>query len=252
VQALAQRCAMEIALNLTAGVTERQAADALEALLRRSGASGFFHQPFAWFGDRTCFQGFRSALDFFPTDRRIERGMAAILDVAPVVDGVCADIGYSFSLGDNAELARLRDELDPFHELITSAIDRNETIGDVYRAVDARIVALGLRNCHQVYPFGVLAHRVFEIGRWPGLGRPILGFGLGASVPLLSRAVAARVGRAGAAFCTTGKGSDRSFPPGLWAFEPHVARGAVGAKWEELLVIDERGARWLRDEIEAR
>lgn len=36
---------------------------------------------------------------------------------------------------------------------------------------------------------------------------------------------------------------------GLWAVEPHIAVGAVGVKWEELLVVDGCDAYWLDDEV---
>jgi len=46
-----------------------------------------------------------------------------------------------------------------------------------------------------------------------------------------------------------GAGSDARPDPGLWAFEPHVRKGDLGAKWEEIMVIDAAGARWLDDSL---
>ena len=50
-------------------------------------------------------------------------------------------------------------------------------------------------------------------------------------------------------FCNVGPGSDARPEPGLWAFEPHIARDDVGVKWEEMLLVDESGARWLDDDL---
>src|SRR5262245_44536042 len=163
VQALAYRCAVEVADGLQPGVTEKTAAHQLGELLRREGVDGFFHQPFAWFAERTCFKGFRTPFDFFPTERKLERGMAAILDVAPMRGGYGADIVYSFSCGPNAELDRLHDELHGFRVLIADMVGRGETLAEVYRAVEDMLADLGLRNCHRHYPFGVLAHRLFTV-----------------------------------------------------------------------------------------
>ena len=58
----------------------------------------FFHEPFAWFGDRTAFRGFGPDTDFLPTDRKLEKGMPVILDIAPIRDGYAADIGYLVEL----------------------------------------------------------------------------------------------------------------------------------------------------------
>jgi Xaa-Pro aminopeptidase len=260
VQALAYRCAVEIADGLQPGDTERSAARRLGDRLRREGVDGFFHQPFAWFGDRTCFKGFRTPLDFFPSDRALEAGMAAILDVAPVRDGYGADIGYSFSCGPNAELDRLHAELRAFRELIVDMVGRGESLAEIYRAVEDLLADLGLRNCHRHYPFGVLAHRIFTVPSVSMLTTPLAGFGLAASAGLLAQTVVSRLPaslakrlpkalRQGTPFCNTGPGSDEPPEIGLWAFEPHIARGDIGAKWEEILVVEERRAYWLDDDL---
>jgi len=260
VQALAYRCAVEVADGLQPGVSEREAARRLGARLRGEGVEGFFHQPFAWFGDRTCFKGFRTPFDFFPTDRKLEQGMAAILDVAPVRDGYGADIGYSFSCGPNEDLDRLHQELRGFRELIVDMVGRGETLAEIYRAVEDMLADLGLRNCHRHYPFGVLAHRIFAVPNVGVLTTPLAGFGLAAGASLLAQAVVSRlphklakrlpkVLRQGTPFCNTGPGSDEPPEPGLWAFEPHIARADIGAKWEEILVVEERRAYWLDDDL---
>jgi hypothetical protein len=35
---------------------------------------------------------------------------------------------------------------------------------------------------------------------------------------------------------------------GLWAVEPHFGKGDIGAKWEELLVIQNGDVYWLDDD----
>jgi Xaa-Pro aminopeptidase len=259
VQQLAYRCAEEVADELHAGVTEKQAAAMLGSRLRQHGVRQFFHQPFAWFGDRTGFAGITQPLHFFPTDRQLELGMAAILDVAPIVDGYAADIGYSFACGDNAELDDLVAALEPFRAAILEHVSRGDTLAEIYRSVEDLLADLGVRNCHRHYPFGVLAHRVYHQPAVPLGQTPLLGFGLAAGAGLLAQSVVSRLpvrlrrvlpalGQ-GSPFCNTGPGSDVPPEPGLWAFEPHIARGDVGAKWEELLVIEERRAYWLDDDL---
>lgn len=41
--------------------------------------------------------------------------------------------------------------------------------------------------------------------------------------------------------------SDHPAHDGLWLVEPHAGQGEVGAKWEEILVIEDSQARWLDD-----
>jgi Xaa-Pro aminopeptidase len=259
VQQLAYRCAEAVAEDLHPGITEKQAAARLGDALAREGVGQFFHQPFAWFGDRTCFADIKQPLQFFPSERPLELGMAAILDVAPIVDGYAADIGYSFACGDNPELERLQDDLRDFRSLIADRVSARETLAEVYRAVEDLLADKGLRNCHRHYPFGVLAHRVYRQPRVPLGQLRLLGFGLSAGVGLLAQTALSRAParlaslvpglRQGSPFCNTGPGSDVPAELGLWAFEPHVARGDIGAKWEELLVVEERRAYWLDDDL---
>lgn len=258
VQQLAYRCAEAVAEDLHPGITEKQAAGRLGDMLRKQGVAHFFHQPFAWFGDRTGFAGIRQPLHFFPTDRPLELGMAAILDVAPIVDGYAADIGYSFACGDNPELERLQDDLCDFRTVILDRVNAGESLAEIYRAVEDLLADKGLRNCHRHYPFGVLAHRVYHQPKVPLGQTRLLGFGLSAGMGLLAQTVLNRAPervasllrlRQGSPFCNTGPGSDAPPEPGLWAFEPHVARGDVGAKWEELLVVENKRAYWLDDDL---
>ncbi|HZO16845.1 MAG TPA: M24 family metallopeptidase, partial [Polyangiaceae bacterium] len=164
VQRLAYDCAEEVARELRAGDSEREAARRLGDVLEGRGVQGFFHQPFAWFGDRSGFYWYadRSAMrapiaglpsvamarQFFPTDRRLEQGMAAILDVAPIVDGYCADIGYAFSLGENKKLSEAKNELAWFRTRILELVRAGAGMRSIYREVDARLAQRGYENCH--------------------------------------------------------------------------------------------------------
>jgi hypothetical protein len=259
VQKLAYESAQDVADGLRPGVTEKQAAARLHDRLRARGVRAYFHRPFAWFGDRTCFAGFRTPLAFFPTSRRLEDGMAAILDVAPILDGYAADIGYAFACGRNPVVNRLNADLEGFRELILERVNRGDTLGAIYRAVEDLLTDLGYRNCHADYPFGVLAHRVYRQRGPRATNVRVAGFGAQAAFGLLGQFVASRLPRAllrrvplprqGSPFCNVGAGSDARPEPGLWAFEPHIAKADVGAKWEELLVIDESRAFWLDDDL---
>src|SRR6266571_4983538 len=148
VQALAYRCAEEVAASLTPGVTERQASAHLGQLLRENGADDWFHVPFAWFGDRTTLRGMRNPLKFFPSSRPLEEGMPYILDVAPIVGGFTADIGYAGCYGENA----------------------------IFEDVDALAARHGYEPAHHTYPGKVLAHQVWHI-EGPGPRTVVAGFG---------------------------------------------------------------------------
>ena len=250
VQKLAYRCVEAIEAELTTGMTEKRVARMMRAWLADHGVREYFHVPFVWFGDRTSFTGFRGPLSFAPSDRRLEQGMPVILDVAPALDGYPCDIGYSCGLGHNATLAKMQQDLEAYRALIPRLVKQRRTAREIYAEVDRLVAEQGYENRHRVYPYRVLAHKVFRMK--PGwFDRVELGgFGLRA---LRGLGRAARSTRRGVEhvwpFWNDAEQSNVPVEPGLWAVEPHLGLGEVGSKWEELLVVTSDDARWLDDDL---
>ncbi|MCF2527100.1 M24 family metallopeptidase [Yinghuangia soli] len=248
VQRLAYDCAEAVAARLHPGTTEREATAMMRRWLTERGVRDWLHLPFAWFGDRTAFTGFKVPHQFFATGRRLTEGMPFILDVAPVYNGYTADIGYTTSLGPNRVVDRLLDDLATHRAFILEAVQAGRTLRQIYLDVDALMARQGYENRHRAYPFGVIAHRV---GKVPDARfRPhAFGFGQNALRGLLKDGV--RGHREGwSPLWNHRKMSDHPATPGLWAVEPHVGFRGVGAKFEELLVVEADGhAYWLDDDL---
>jgi Xaa-Pro aminopeptidase len=247
VQRLAYACVEAIGARLEPGMTERQAADAMRVWLEARGVDDWFHLPFAWFGDRTAFRGLILPHQFFPTDRRLEVGMAYILDVAPIVDGYVADIGYAASLGENATLRRLQGDLAAHRSLILEGVKAGRSFRAVYEDVDQLLAEQGHDNRHRCYPFGVLAHRLERV-EGPGAKLAFGGFGVRGLGAMLRSLTVGRMGGWSPLWGPT-SASDHAPAPGLWAVEPHLGAGDVGAKFEELLVVTDSDAYWLDDDV---
>jgi Xaa-Pro aminopeptidase len=236
-QQLAYACACEVADGLRAGDTERDAAGRMRAWLTARGVVEWLHVPFAWFGDRTAFRGFRTPLAFFPTRRRLEAGMPFILDCAPVVDGHTADIGYTAALGENRIVDRMLDDLAAHRALILEQVAAGRPVGEIYEAVTQRARLRGYEIRHRAYPFGVIGHRVEVLA--PGRARgTVAGFGL-----------RSLLGFRRGSLWNDRFAASRPLGEGVWAVEPHLGFRGVGAKFEELLVVDGAGARWLDDDL---
>ncbi|MGQ0616209.1 MAG: M24 family metallopeptidase [Acidimicrobiia bacterium] len=247
VQQLAYEAAEAVAATLEPGVTEREAAARLRRWLRQRGVQDWFHVPFAWFGDRTAFRGFVTPLQFFPTRRRLEEGMAYILDVAPVLDGATADIGYSGSLGPNPAVDRLLDDIGEHRALIVDLVRSRLPLRQIYEAVDGLAARQGFENRHRAYPGRVLAHQVCPLR--PGRGRGVVaGFGV-RSLTAMGRSLGVAAAQGWSPLWAGGRFSDHPPVPGLWAVEPHLGFGDVGAKFEELLVVTDDDAYWLDDDL---
>lgn len=255
-QQLAYRCAETIAADMKPGMTERYVAGRMKEFLLDNGADDCFHEPFAWFGDRTAFRGLIAVKQlggfnpaFYPGLRRLEENMPFILDCAPTVHGCTADIGYCGVIGHNAILDRLMDDLIEYRALILAQVQQRRPLAEISRAVDALCAKHGYDPRHKAYPFETLAHRIEKLkddGKKSHL--KIANFGVRNIGELLrDRIKGARDG-----WNPIWNSSDKSNhapTPGLWAVEPHLGFRDVGAKWEELLVVTENDAFWLDDDV---
>jgi Xaa-Pro aminopeptidase len=252
-QRLAYDAAMEVAADLAPGVTEKEAAARLGAAIESRGVHRYFHHPFAWFGERTRFEGFRRISgDFFPSSRKLSAGMIAILDVAPIVDGFAADIGYTFACGGHNEtLDRAMTTLREIRELIPPCIARGDTMRSIYVRIDRLLAEQGYENRHAKYPYRVLGHRVDHVPQWTRDPK-VASFGLASLVRLMSAQLASRLPPLARRnpLWNDSEACNRPVEPGLWAVEPHLGGKGYGAKFEELLVV-ERGGRafWLDDDL---
>lgn len=247
-QQLAYRCATTVGDALVPGDTEHDAARAMRDWLQREGVDDFFHLPFAWFGDRTALR-WRNPLRFFPSNRVLQDGDPFILDVAPIRGRWLADIGYSGRVGTNDVHEQLLDDLAAHRSLILDGVRSGATLRAVYAAVDALAARQGYECRHRAYPGAVIAHRVDPVASWQP--RFVLGFGLKGLARLGRTALeAVPAGDRHHPFWNGTRLSDHAPPPGLWAVEPHLAHDGVGAKFEEILVVDEDGgAAWLDDDL---
>jgi Xaa-Pro aminopeptidase len=249
VQRVAYEAVEQVAAELFDGMTERQAARAIAHKLEARGVKEYFHAPFAWFGDRTRFAGFRSPLDFFPTRRALRPGMAVILDVAPAIDGYAADVGFTTAFGHNDDVATAKRNLEVFRHRILELVRAGRTLSAIYREVDELLVELGYENCHRRYPLSTLGHKVgrLPLSRLPL--RPVLGFDPRTTLYLFKQLYESRRSAVREHTPIMNDRADAPVDRGLWAIEPHIGRGDVGAKWEELLLVTDSDVRWLDDDL---
>jgi hypothetical protein len=245
-QRLAYDCALAIGNELHEGDTEEDTAAKLQAWLSDHGAPRYLHRPFAWFGEHSRFSGYEGFHDYHPGKRRLKAEDVVILDVSPIVHGYTGDIGYTLSLSPSPALreaqAFLRELRAELPELFMSRLGTAQ----IWRELDRRLRAAGYTNCHALYPFSTLAHRVYHMSSvHTYLPR----------VPLESFGLDWFSGLAQNAFLTHGLFKEilnpdhRGSKLGLWAIEPHLGGAGFGAKFEEILVVEPNRAYWLDDDV---
>ena len=242
-QRLAYDCVETVGKELEYGISEKEAAELLASYLKANGSERFIQRPFAWFGDHTRFDGYSNYMDYHPSDRTLSRGSIAILDVSPIVGGYTADVGYTlcleYSLEKEKALAFLREIRDELPSLFVSEL----TPAEIWHRIDKKIEDAGYDNIHSRYPFCVLGHRVFKL---KNEGRRSVNRGVGA-MSWFSTEVNLK-------FLWTGFSSVLSpdnigSKNGLWAIEPHIGWQGAGAKFEEILVVEDNKAYWLDDNV---
>jgi Xaa-Pro aminopeptidase len=238
-QRLAQKCAKEVAAFIVEGWTEKQATEMMTTWLRDHGVKNFFHFPYAWFGERSRFDGIRihNYFEFMATDRVILPSEVYILDVAPIVDGYIADIGYTGCLGDNAAYDKAKEFLEQLKQDIVLLFKSNLLGGEIWEKLDKQITKSGYDNIHSMYPFSVLGHRVYKVSE-KQLPLRLANFGWQSYLAILSRGI----------FGQLLNGNFEGDLTGLWAIEPHIGTKEFGAKFEELLVVTPTEVRWLENE----
>lgn len=248
-QGLARRVIHDVSRTLRPGDTERGVVERLEAAFARAGVRGWLHTPYAWFGDRTRFSGFEHwEPDALPTARRLEEGDPWILDAAPFVDGQPADYALSGCLGrDTPDHAALREALARLKRDLLEAVRREPSGRAVFDWVGARARSGGSDTVHDLYPGAALGHSLDVLPqgleRLPRVGR-------GFQIPLIAGYALALLRHrfAGEPWPILGP-QDGEPPRGLWAVEPHLGRGATGAKFESILLVDGDETRWLDPEL---
>jgi Xaa-Pro aminopeptidase len=242
----------EIASGLRAGITEKDAARTVRRALKSQGVQTYFHVPVALFGDRTGYPGDFGELGALPTDRVLEDGDAVILDAAPIFDGYMVDCSYSVPRegGDCATFEEADALLKHFRELIRRRAKEKANMRAVAREVDDEIRAAGFENCHKKHIGKVLAHRITrDLGGWVG-GARIWGLSPLQVAYFFGCGFVASNGYSG--FTPNWNHTRQSDCPmlaGLWAVEPHVARGVTGSKFEEILVVTDDDAFYLDDDL---
>jgi hypothetical protein len=281
----------EIAQTLKEGDSEIAVALRLKQWMQAKGVRRFFHEPFVWFSDRAAFHNFSMPFslkvpfakkgeswhmklpspqewlphfgrEFAPTDKILSDSTAIILDVAPIIDDVSVDIGYSYfwknpnskeSSGD-LELAfnEGREFLKNLRTKIPQLLAEYEDASRVYLKINDYLENHNYENRHQFYPGHVLGHRL-DLLQTPSLLPKInfMGFGLEAYYELGTKIL---------------KGLPRKSSPlwnhyhvgklenGLWAVEPHIQittkdHQILGLKFEEILVVNGGSYYWLENSL---
>jgi Xaa-Pro aminopeptidase len=235
---------------LRPGVSEQEAARHIRKKFHLAGARGYFHVPVVLFGDRTAYPGDFGRLEAISTDRGLEEGDAVIFDAAPIFDGFKVDTSYAFSFGSNPRFEAADRALREFRALLLALIEEGLSFREVAWKIDDRVKELGFENCHKKHIGAVLGHRVTYAPQYPVRLPRIWGLAPRQVSWFLYKSLQARLGaRAATPNWNASRQCSTKPTEGLWAMEPHIARDGVGAKFEEILVIDADGARWLDDDL---
>jgi hypothetical protein len=237
----------ETAADLGGGETEKEVAHTLVKSYRSSGAGSFFHLPVALFGERTALPGEWPIGKFFPKSRALEPGDSVILDAAPLFGGYLVDTSYSFCFGANDAHRAMMQHLAQYRDSVPAAINNGATFKRVAMDVKATMTTAGYDPAHTKHPGEVLGHRAVRTPALPFQLR-LKGFDAVSLTwfKLKDGLAKRRIGRRSPLW-NTHEASDHKAHDGLWLVEPHAGSDVVGAKWEEILVIENGRARWLDD-----
>ena len=181
----------------------------------------------------------------------MQEGEAFVLDAAPIVAGFPADFAFSGLAGGNTEAARGHEALLQQLRSLKRELGRwaVEAVsgGALCERVAGAIRGAGLDVIHTRYPAQVLAHTLEGFPNWCSSAPRI---GTGFQLPLLLTYATGIVLHhlAGAPYPFL-NASAPSRARGLYAVEPHLGQGTMGAKFESVLLVDGDETRWLDPEL---
>ena len=237
----------DMAASLEEGMDEKAVTRALVQKYRGAGAGNFFHLPVALFGARTALPGDWTVGHFFPKRKTLEKGDSVILDASPLFGGYLVDTSYSFCFGDNPKHTQMMRDLIKERALILDAVNEGQYFNKIASDVHARAAAGGYESAHEKHPGEVLGHRA---GRWRmgGKGWRLKGFDGATLTWFIAKNKLANLGlKKQNPLWSRQKASQHKPTDGLWLVEPHYGKDGVGAKWEEILVIQNGKASWLQE-----
>lgn len=236
------------ARRLEPGMSEREVARRLVQAYRREGVKSFFHLPVVLFGERTALPGDWPVASFFPKKRVAAEGEAVIFDASPIFGQFMVDTSFSFCLGDNPTHRAMMLNLATFRASVRDAVNLGESFKAITESVNAAIAGWGYEPVHSKHPGNVLGHRALKLPRlpfvWRNQGFDALSLNWFYANEFLAHGKLAR-----SPLWNATRTSDHAPFDGLWLVEPHAGQGPVGAKWEEILVIENGHARWLDDDV---
>ena len=253
-QRVARAAVLDVAEGVKPGDSERQVCARLEHEFAKARVSHWLHTPYAWWGERTRFDWHGLwETHALPTERRLGEGEAFILDAAPIVAGFPADFAYSGCAGAGAvaEAARthhgLLEQLTRLKRDILTWSASDAGSAGLCREVAASMAASGSDVIHTRYPAQVLGHTLEGFPNWCASAPRI---GTGFQLPLLltyaTRLVLHHLAGTPYPFLNAGAPGR---PQGLYAVEPHLGQGKLGAKFESVLLVDGSETRWLDPEL---
>ncbi len=236
-----------VAQELVEGVTEKEVARKLVKLYRQEGVASFFHLPVALFGERTALPGDWSIGHFFPRSRTLMPNDPVILDAAPLFNGFLVDTSYSLCFGKDSEHDAMMLHLSSYRESIREAVNQGQSFKSIAEAVESTMLTSGYKPVHQKHPGEVLGHRAIKTTNLPF--RPKMqGFdAISLSWFKFMDGLAHRKTALKSPLWNSSEASEHAPHDGLWLVEPHAGNDRIGAKWEEILVIENGQAHWLDD-----
>jgi len=249
-QALSYEILCETARSLQPGVSELQIVRNMRKAFGKAGAKNYFHVPVALFGERTSYPGDFGPFEALATDGVLSESDTVILDAAPIFDGYTVDTSYAENRGGRSVFETLDRELANLRALILRRVNESRTFQQIAWEVDDAIKASGFENCHRKHIGAVLGHRVTKADTNRLAGWSYKGLAVKQVAWFLFKSRTARgKRRAMTPNWNHTRTCEGVAPHGLWAVEPHLAAEGVGVKFEEILVIDGDGARWLDNDL---
>lgn len=249
-----QRSAYKALTNVEAvlqeGMTEKDVAGLLVDQLAALHIKRYRYRPVVLFDARSMFMELEVPFYYGATNKKLERDVPVVMDIAPSSGNRWVSTAYSCWYGSESLIHKaIRTKLKISRVHILQWVREGKSFYDIAQDLEPFFEEERVKTCHSQYPSGYLAKKLvsFNSGVDGKLTLPSL---CGSENKSLYGSLVDWVKQSTSSLMQNDSANYRARPsPGVWIVEPHAGYAGIGVKWKELLVITEHDAYWLDQDV---
>lgn len=249
-----QRAAFKALANVEAelreGMTEKEVAGLLVDQLAALNIKRYRYRPVVLFDARSMFMELEVPFYYGATNKKLERDVPVVMDIAPSSGNTWVSTAYSCWYGSESLIHKaIRTKLKMSRVHILKWVREGKSFKDIAEQLEPFFEEERVKTCHSQYPSGYLAKKLVSFNQGVD-GKWVLPNECSTENKSLYSSLVDWVKQSTNNLWQNDSANYCAKPsPGIWIVEPHAGYAGIGVKWKELLVVTENDAYWLDQDV---